>query len=682
MLTSSFRFPCFPLPVRFLSSAPVPLPATQPAASSFPLFPLPPHSGFPSAPLRFRFLAFPVLPDLVSHAFFPGSRTRLCCSFPFVLPCFAPAAVPQVIPFRISSPGPVPDFRILSSASVLASHYSASVSSFPPSPLLPHSGFRSSRLRSRSLGFPFLSGLISRAFLPGSRTRLPVCFLSSFLASLPQLFHECFPFGLSPSDPLPFVRFSSGSDYSAFCSSFPFLPVSASQWLPQCSALTFAPAVFPVLSSLISHAFLPGSGTQLSVCFLSPFPDSLPTAVPQVLPLRSRPRDFPLPIRFLSSASVPPPATQPSVSSFPHFPAPPHSGFPGAPLRFRFLAFPVLPGLISHAFFPGFRTRLCCSFPFVLPCFAPAAVPQVIPFRISSPGPVPDFRILSSASVLASHYSASVSSFPPSPLLPHSGFRSSRLRSRFPGFPFLSSPISRAFLPGSRTRLSVRFLSPFLASLPQLFHECFPFGLSPSDPLSFVRFSSGSDYSALCSSFPFLPASASQWLPQCPALTFAPAVFPVLSSLISHAFLPGSGTQLSVCFLSPFPDSLPTAVPQVLPLRSRPRDFPLPFRFLSSPSVPPPATQPSASSFPHFPAPPHSGFPGAPLPLTLPRFSPFVPAWFPMPCSRFSYSALCSFPFALPRFAPTAVPRVLPFCFRFRAFPPASRSHSVASVCF
>ena len=141
-------------------------------------------------------------------------------------------------------------------------------------------------------------------------------------------------------------------------------------------------------------------------------------------------------------------------------------------------------------------------FPFVLPCFAPAAVPQVIPFRISSPGPVPDFRFLSSASVLASHYSASVSSFPPSPLPPHSGFRSSRLRSRFPGFPSRSSLISHAFAPGSRTRLSVRFLSSFLASLPQLFHECLPsafaFGLSPSDTLPFARFSSGSDYSALC----------------------------------------------------------------------------------------------------------------------------------------------------------------------------------------
>ena len=43
---------------------------------------------------------------------------------------------------------------------------------------------------------------------------------------------------------------------------FPFLPVSASQWLPQCSALAFAPSVFPVLPCLVSRAFFPGSGTQ------------------------------------------------------------------------------------------------------------------------------------------------------------------------------------------------------------------------------------------------------------------------------------------------------------------------------------------------------------------------------------------------------------------------------------
>ena len=46
---------------------------------------------------------------------------------------------------------------------------------------------------------------------------------------------------------------------------FPLLPASASQWLPQCSVFAFASSVFPVLPRLVSRAFLPGSGTQLSV---------------------------------------------------------------------------------------------------------------------------------------------------------------------------------------------------------------------------------------------------------------------------------------------------------------------------------------------------------------------------------------------------------------------------------
>ena len=309
---------------------------------------------------------------------------------------------------------------------------------------------------------------------------------------------------------------------------------------------------------------------------------------------------------------------------------------------------------LCSCFFPA---RPCLAAYFGLPLSRPVAASA----SLSDPR---CFRSLSVASVLGSDYSASVSSFPPSPLPPHSGFRSSRLRSRFPGFPFLPGPISRAFLPGSRTRLPVRFLSSFLASLPQLFHECLPyacaFGLFPFLPVSFVPDRSGSDYSALCSSFPLFPVSPLSGFPGA-RFRFRFFAFPFLSGLISHAFLPGSRTRLSVRFLSPFPDSLPTAVPQVLPLRSRPRDFPLPIRFLSSASVPPPATQPSASSFPHFPAPPHSGFPSAPLPLSLSRFSPFVPAWFPMPCSRFSYSASCLFPFVPPGFAPTAVPPVLPF---------------------
>ena len=66
-----------------------------------------------------------------------------------------------------------------------------------------------------------------------------------------------------------------------------------------------------------------------------------------------------------------------------------------------------------------------------------------------------------------------------------------------------------------------------------------------------------------------------------------------------------------------------------------------------------------------FPFPPHSGFPGAPLPLTLLRSSPFFPPGFPCFLLRFSYSAFCSFPFVLPGFAPTAANSGASLLFRF-----------------
>ena len=175
--------------------------------------------------------------------------------------------------------------------------------------------------------------------------------------------------------------FGSGSDYSASCSSFPFLPVSASQGLLQCSSSAFASYVFPVLSCLISHAFLPGSGTWLPVCFLSPFLASLPTAVPRVLPLCFRFRAFPLPFRFLSSPSVLPPATWPSVLPFRFLPASASQWLPQCDLSaLASSVFPVLPSLVSHAFFPGSSYSASCSFPFILPGFAPTAVPPVLPF--------------------------------------------------------------------------------------------------------------------------------------------------------------------------------------------------------------------------------------------------------------------------------------------------------------
>ena len=122
----------------------------------------------------------------------------------------------------------------------------------------------------------------------------------------------------------------------------------------------------------------------------------------------------------------------------------------------------------------------------------------------------------------------------------------------------------------------------------------------------------------------------------------------------------------SVCFLSPFPDSLPTSVPQVLPLCFRFRAFPfrsvsfrpLLFRFLLL------SLCFFLSSF--FPLSPHSGFFGAPLPLSLLRFSPFFPTWFPVPSfpvlrTRLSVCFLSSFPASLPQLFHRCFPSAFAF---------------------
>ena len=173
------------------------------------------------------------------------------------------------------------------------------------------------------------------------------------------------------------------SDYSASVSSFPFLPDSASQWLPQCPALAFAPAVFPVLPCLVSRALFPGS--KYSAILYVSFRPSL---------IRS------------------------------------HSCFSGAYLPISLPVFSVLPS---------------------------------VPFR-SLPLP---FRLLSLCFFL-------------------SALRTLRLTAGFPSrLRFLSSPslfpdlhgwFPVRFPPVLLTQLSVRFLSSFPASLPQLFHRCFPFG--------------------------------------------------------------------------------------------------------------------------------------------------------------------------------------------------------------
>ena len=101
--------------------------------------------------------------------------------------------------------------------------------------------FRTSRLRltvaspvrrfhSRFHGFPRSSRPGFPCLASGSRTRLAVCFLSSLPASLPQLFHRCFPSAFASGLfrlPSGFFRpLRPASDYSAIRLSFPLFPIS------------------------------------------------------------------------------------------------------------------------------------------------------------------------------------------------------------------------------------------------------------------------------------------------------------------------------------------------------------------------------------------------------------------------------------------------------------------------
>ena len=80
----------YPLPIRFLSPASLPVLITQPSASSFlpsvrfasQLAPRP--GSVPYVPF-----ASPLHPRLVSRPLLSGSAYSVLCSFPFALPCFA-----------------------------------------------------------------------------------------------------------------------------------------------------------------------------------------------------------------------------------------------------------------------------------------------------------------------------------------------------------------------------------------------------------------------------------------------------------------------------------------------------------------------------------------------------------------------------------------------------------------
>ena len=175
-------------------------------------------------------------------------------------------------------------FRFLSSASGLELNYSALPfflsALFPSSPHVRLLRCSVSVFRLSSV-FPLPSRLVSRPLVPLPLTRLPVCFLSPFPASLPQLFHRCLPFlhlsasfsGLY-SCPSVFFRPPSGLEhgYLASVSSFPFFrnrPHSGS--LCAASKLPFRSALpLILLRSRLSPCVRSGFGTWLSCVSFQP----------------------------------------------------------------------------------------------------------------------------------------------------------------------------------------------------------------------------------------------------------------------------------------------------------------------------------------------------------------------------------------------------------------------------
>ena len=203
----------------------------------------------------------------------------------------------------------------------------------PPASISAAASFRLAPALRLSLGFHF-HGL----------SPLPLLFLTPAVFAL----FRPLQFWVLTTQPLflPFPLFLS-PPHSGFLSA-PF-PLS----LPRSSP--FSPAWFPVL-------LIPVPVLSFAVCFLSPFPDSLPRPFLRCLPsafasciFRSasaffRPLD--LCFRLLGPLFLPFRSSRFCLTVASSVPV----------LRFRFLRFPVLPCLISHAFFPGFRTRLSVGF--------------------------------------------------------------------------------------------------------------------------------------------------------------------------------------------------------------------------------------------------------------------------------------------------------------------------------
>ena len=221
------------------------------------------------------------------------------------------------------------------------------------------------------------------------------------------------------------------------------LPVFASQWLLRCSVPLSLPC-FPPFSLPDCSSFLPGLSYLASCSFPFVLPRFAPTAVPRVLALCFRFRPFPFPIRYMTFADRSGSDYSAFCSSFPFFLFPPLRGFLSARFPLSLPAFsPFFPAWFpSHSLpvpvlsflFVSFRPSLIrFPQPFLrcLPFFRFLASPSCSVFPASRPFPFGHFRF-------ASGYSASVSSVPFVPFLPHSGLPSAPSPLSLPRFsPFL-----------------------------------------------------------------------------------------------------------------------------------------------------------------------------------------------------------------------------------------------------
>ena len=230
-------------------------------------------------------ISFRLPPASISAAASSGSPLMFCFRFPsFSRPDFSR---PIAASSQLSDPR---CFRFLSSASVLGSDYSASVSSVPSLPVFASQGLLQCAVSAfASSAFHLISCLVSHAFFPIFCTWLYCMFLFALPCFAPTAVPQVLTFAFAPVFsvflPHSFVCFRFTSGYLAYCffrSIYPrFLPHSG-----------FFASAFPLSLTGFSFSDLPGfpcfSSNSMYLAFrLFPFvlPSFAPTAVPLVLTL-------------------------------------------------------------------------------------------------------------------------------------------------------------------------------------------------------------------------------------------------------------------------------------------------------------------------------------------------------------------------------------------------------------